>query len=449
MRHRRTIPHGQGGNVPVGGAGRWRALAAVCILLFMVAGSAHIALSPVLKTGSLIQAPDEPAHLVYVQSIAEASRLPRRNDPVYETYEWHQPPLYYALAAPLYGMGPRAVRAFSLVLATLTLLLVGWAVRRLTNGRDDAAALAIAFAALVPMRQAVLSSAGNDALAEFLCTAVLCCCMELLSHGRRMRTVLLAGILLGLAVLTKLNTVVMAAPLAAAIALAGSRQHWREAVGQLATAALVVCVITAGWFAHTAAVTGEAVPLRAFRQEFAHTAQASNWIGQQRSVDHWTGAIRQGAPMTRSAYYELTTDWSFRTYWASYTDRRRAAGGIPLFLEPRLYLLCLLPTLLALLGPWVSGRFIPAGPRRYGALLLAGTWLIVLGSLLAFQWTYFQAQGRYLYPASLAAGCFPAFGLMAITPERRRFAAAVGVVLLGALLSAAFVLTSYTAGAAR
>lgn len=449
MRRRRHVPHADSGATPAGGPARWRALGAICILLFLVTGAAHIALSPVLKDGSLIQAPDEPAHLVYVRAIAESSRLPLQTDPVYKTYEWHQPPLYYALAAPLYHFGARAVRALSLLYATLTLLLIGWGTRRLTHGREDAAALAVAFAALIPMRQAVLSSVGNDALAELLCTGLLCCCIQILVNGRKMRTALLGGILLGLAAVTKLNTLLFAVPLAAAILLGGPRQHWREAVGQVATAALVVALISGGWFVHTAAVTGEAVPLRAFRQEFAHTAQAADWLGQKRAVDHWTGSIRQGPPMSRSAYYELSADWSFRTYWASYTDRRRAAGGIPLFLEPRLYVLCLLPTLLALLGPWLGARFIPAGPRRYAVVLLAGTWLLLLAALGAFQWTYFQAQGRYLYPGSLVAGCFPALGLMAITPERRRFAAAIGIVILGVLLSAAFVLTSYTAAASR
>jgi hypothetical protein len=62
------------------------------ILAFLLAGAAYTESVPPWET------PDEPAHLAYVEILAEG-RLPT---PV-ETYEYHQPPLYYAWPALAYA----------------------------------------------------------------------------------------------------------------------------------------------------------------------------------------------------------------------------------------------------------------------------------------------------------------------------------------------------------
>src|SRR5205807_1687423 len=91
----------------------WRTALVLVLLTYLGFGIVHLMLTPVAPSSppNYINAPDEYAHLEYIRSIAHGGRLPVQGDPVYHTYEWHQPPLYYMIAAPLYQFGPRAIRA--------------------------------------------------------------------------------------------------------------------------------------------------------------------------------------------------------------------------------------------------------------------------------------------------------------------------------------------------
>ena len=59
-----------------------------CVLVYLVVGAAYLSVVPAWE------APDEPWHAVYVEVLA-AGRLPQAVD----TYEWQQPPAYYAFLA--------------------------------------------------------------------------------------------------------------------------------------------------------------------------------------------------------------------------------------------------------------------------------------------------------------------------------------------------------------
>ena len=125
-------------------------------------------------------APDEAAHVSYVEFIASRGELPVFN-PISQHdnpggYEFHQPPLYYAISA----MGWRALpagfqnywcRLVSLICGALTVWLVGLACRRVLQ--PNVATLATAFCALWPLHQAAGASSGNDAMAGLICAALL------------------------------------------------------------------------------------------------------------------------------------------------------------------------------------------------------------------------------------------------------------------------------------
>ena len=108
------------------------------------------------------QAPDEPAHYNYVRYLAEKGSFPILHmgdyphayleelksrkfppdlsiDPL--RYEFHQPPLYYALTAPIYGLtggDPLALRLFSVVLGSGVVLLAYATARRIFPARSRA-----------------------------------------------------------------------------------------------------------------------------------------------------------------------------------------------------------------------------------------------------------------------------------------------------------------------
>src|SRR5438093_12760543 len=108
--------------LPVG----WKVALAIILLTSIGFGIAHLKLTPLAPNSQInyINAPDEAAHFLYIRCMAEVHRIPARGDADYPTYEWHQPPLYYALAAPLFGLGPIAVRSLSIFFGLLSVICI-------------------------------------------------------------------------------------------------------------------------------------------------------------------------------------------------------------------------------------------------------------------------------------------------------------------------------------
>ena len=152
-------------------------------------------------------------------------------------YEYHQPPLYYVLAAPVYSVAAgslTAVRLLSVILGAGIVLLAYAIARRIFPARPGLALGTAAFVAFLPQHLATVSQVGNDVLAELLFAAVLYVLvgwvtqkdirrerrMKDLSRStrpRRLRLWLL-GVLLGLILITK-TTAYIALPLAGAVLL--------------------------------------------------------------------------------------------------------------------------------------------------------------------------------------------------------------------------------------
>ena len=132
-----------------------------------------------------------------------------------EAYEFHQPPLYYLLAAPAWAAAapasPAAARAaargVSILIGAVGVWLIAalaWAVGPPAGSSRDALALAAAgFAALLPMRLATAASISNDTLAEALFTAGLLLMVRMVRDGLSLRRAAGLGLVLGLGLLTK------------------------------------------------------------------------------------------------------------------------------------------------------------------------------------------------------------------------------------------------------
>lgn len=437
----------------------WRVCLGLCIVVYLAFGIAHALTTPVARdsTQNFINAPDEAAHREYLRALADGGRLPvgprllrsdgrqeEVRDNGFPTYEWHQPPLYYWMASVWYRLGPIAVRVFTLLLGLLGIAATYLITRRALPAEPETACLAAGLVALLPMRQAVYASAGNDALLEAAFGFVVLLVFHALRRGLQPVRALAIGTALGCALITKANALLLLPWL-----LLGLWVFWRagETPQALARAVLLAGaaagIVSLWWFARNLQLYGEFTPLAAFKREFEHTARAETFLGQPLRLDSLSGSLTTGPPMDRLDYLWLVANWTFRTFLGAYTSPPRAAIGMPEFMAPGFYLL---PALLGAAALYGLLRYVRAHAARDDALqpnmllMLGALVLLVAASHASFTWVYFQAQGRYLYPALPALAPLAALGLRHAVPERRRNALTIGVLVLMALLCAAFYL---------
>jgi 4-amino-4-deoxy-L-arabinose transferase-like glycosyltransferase len=419
----------------------WTAALVLAVAVYLALGVGHLRVTPVLpnNAGSLINAPDEAAHLEYIRVVAEERRLPLRGG---STYEWHQPPLYYVVASPLYGFGPAAVRGLSLFLGLLSVLIVFQSARRLFPNDPPLAVLSAGFCALLPMRQAVSASAGNDALLELLFSLTLLQLIGAFTHGFTPRRAALLGITLGAAMLTKASAILLIPVIAAALFLMTRQGEARRAVLQGGMwIVLIAAALSAPWFMRNVQQMGSLTPVSAFMKEFELTRKAADWIGESVEVDVWTGDLRPGEPMSRLGYEAFLGNWTFRTFFGSFTRPNVARNGSPNFLPPEFYLAYALMTAASLLGVTLlhfRRRAEFSSVQLAFVTLFILTFALVLTSFLAFTWHFFQAQGRYLYPALLPISILFSLGIRAVMPVRYRTAGTAALLVLFAVLAFGF-----------
>lgn len=197
---------------------------------------------------------DGPDHLAYVQHVLATASLPLAN----EGPQTHHPPLFYALSAALLavfqGSGAPPGVTLRLVPFASGLVQVGVAFglgRRLLPGDRLVPAAAALCAALLPVNLVMSSYLGNEALhAALAALALLAATRALLAERVRASHAALVGALAGLAILTKVSSLLLV-PLAAFFLAA---KEWLADGRRLASAgghALVLVASAAalcGWF---------------------------------------------------------------------------------------------------------------------------------------------------------------------------------------------------------
>lgn len=416
-------------------------------IVYVIFGIGHMVATSRLTSGSFIQAPDEAAHIGYVRALAVGHRLPLRNDTQFPTYEWHQPPLYYFLMTPFYDDGFLAMRFLTLIIGLAGIYLIYQTVRNLFPNDPSVAILSLAFTALLPMRQATTASVGNDALLEVLFTAIMSLLFLSMRKGFNSPRAVMIGVCLGLALLTKLTTLLMFPLLLIALYFLRCEGETWESIGRGAILIIVSSLVIASpFYISRYHETHEIVPLRAFQQEFSGTSKATDWIGRPIKVNWWSGALEQGALMTRAGYLMLLMNWSWRTFWAAWTPPNLASMGIPLFLSPTLYFVEMIFAVGAIYG---LARFHLTDAKSlkrsqaYAFYLCVALFGLVLLSFLGFTWTWFQAQGRYLYPAILPIALFLSLGYLTAFPPKYRNIAIWVFVFFQFMFSLVFLITVF------
>ncbi len=419
------------------------------VILYAILGTLYALYTPAW------QAPDEPAHYNYIRYLAEQGRFPILTMGDYPAgyleeikaarfppdmsiapirYEFHQPPLYYLLAVPVYGLFEGdllPIRLLSVILGGLLLAAIYRIVRTVAPSHPHLALGATAFVAFLPMHLAMVASVNNDTLSELLLAGVLLFSLRYLkagndsqASGANARLLLLMGIATGLCFLTKSGAYI-ALPLA--LAAAGLRHLWltgapptlrRTVQGGLLYFAPAIG-LALPWWLRNLAIYGGIDLLGLVRHEQVV-------VGQLRTADfiatHGLGTWAHDLVVT-----------TFHSFWGQF-------GWMGVLLDERLYQVAALLSALALAGflvwllrAWRRRSEIARGQWAAGGLLLLLA-AMVLASFAWYNLGFLQHQGRYLFPALAPVGLGMALGWREALTRRLAWPLAAALLASAVLL---------------
>jgi len=379
-----------------------------------------------------VGAPDERQHANYVQHVLDGKGIPVLDpkDPnLGETYQSHQPPFYYVLAAGAAKvLGVTSVEDSAAIRLRLLNALFGaatvagtyflglWGFRRQAVAWGGAV-----FVALLPMHLALAGAISNDPLLYALCTWVLALGARCLQEGWTNGRAAAIGVLAGLAVLTKTTGIALAPVLLFLLATSKPRPDVR----QIALGISGYLVLVGPWVVRNLRVYGDPFAINAFNQAFVNSPQASLFIEGFGPFKYWT---------------EWVGWWTARSFFGVF-------GYMDIFLtegssanEPRqaLYRLLLAGMVFAFLGWALATARGTFSASRLVQAMNALFLVIVVVLFLRFNLQYFQGQARYLFPAIAVIGA--GVGVAAAGLRKPVVAVAAVALILGGLN--AYVMTT-------
>lgn len=353
-----------------------------------------------------IGAPDERQHMNYARSVASGNfPVFRPGSPdLYETYQSHQPPLYYVLAAPFVGEG-KWLRLLNTVLGALVIVGIFTGIRRFT-GNVSAALFAAGFTALLPMFIAISAAVTNDMLLYLIAVLVMNVIALGWERGWDFKNASLLGLILGLGLLTKTSALLFFP-----VALAGlllRRCGWRAA----GLCFIVALLAALPWLWRNQVLYGDPLALRAFQEASVGNLPASDAMARVGAFSYWFDFVGVSA---------------VQSFWGVF-------GYFDVFMSDGVYATLNVFAFAAVIGlVWRLGRggSLPDGERAlhfFNLLLL----VFVLLGFISYNLNYFQAQARYIYPAIFAIASGFSFGIWQLS-RGRWFWPAAGFVLASLL----------------
>lgn len=415
----------------------------IVLAAFLVFAGLFAAVTPYMTPGSLryqrdaqglpqqvvdIGAPDERQHAFYVQHLMDGKGFPvlKPGSPdLGDTYQSHQPPLYYLITAgwaKLAGLTPTSdkygfmMRVPNLVIGGFLILGLAALARAAWPGRPGFEA-AVAGFGLMPMVIALHGAVSNDPLLFCLSTWCLVFVWQGMTDGWNWKRALLAGGLGGLALLTKTSALFLVPVLVAALIFSKSKPK----VGQIAAAAGLMLLLAAPWWLRNQQLYGDPLALNAFRDAFPGSPQASTFIEALGPGAYWINMVGW---------------WTGRSFIGAfgYMDIYlfEAAGPLSgVFYQAAMAVVFCVMTVGAL--GWMKLKEDSEGEWRTPAL--AGVVLLTVGALFVqFNLTYFQGQARYLYPAIGAFALLWGAGLTRLAGASRSWSWAIGSIALAGLV---------------
>jgi 4-amino-4-deoxy-L-arabinose transferase-like glycosyltransferase len=455
---------------------RWLA---VILAGYLALALLYNAVTPVGKS------PDEGPHAEYVRYLVERHRFPVLSREGGMTYEAHQPPLYYLLAAPVWaavgaitgegrpadaetvsegagragqpstyapgsGGGPgansaqaRAVRVLTTLIGAVGLVLL-WALARVLYRTDRWLPLAVtAFAAFLPMRVAMAAAVTNDVLLEALFTAGLLMMALMIRQGYTHRRAAALGAVMGAAMLTKatgvllLPAALMAIMLASRIPAESAPPPPARGRGRAPGPAPPRSQLDARSFFGGCALAFGIAALMAGPWLLRNRLLYGDFLGQRFFEQYFENAPRREQFMadpqlhlTAAQYwFQWVLWWTYRSFWGTF-------GHMSIWMPPAVYTALLVPTTLALLGAvlhLLRAREVLDESQRATWLVLWLCLFLVISGFLRFNVVFFQAQGRYLTPAMAPIALLTVIGWFVFVPPRARPAT---TLFLGAALGA-------------
>ena len=408
----------------------------------------------------LFEAPDEHWHVYTAVYIAENGRLPFVADgDTYDTFlsqEAAQPPLYYLLGSliirpidlsdarealwlnpfarigdagavdnlnnaiqtsdtrwPWRGVGLAAhlLRLFSTLLGLGTVLLVYQTARLLWPHHPHRAPLAMALVAFLPQFNFIHAAASNDTLITFLCAAGVYQALWLWQHTISTRRLLLLGITVGLAALSKNAGILLAIFVVGTLGLLAwrlwsseQRPFARRLVWQTAVFVILPLLLIAGWlWVRNFQLYGDPLATEPFIRIAGGDRGYTLWQVLGESSGLWLSLFGVFGWFNLRPPAWIYTIWNsiiaVSVALAAWAALRRSRDSRPAdeTLSATHFRLPIAP--------------LPNVVIITPALLLFGWFLAVYAGLVTFMMQTEAAQGRLLFPAIVPLGLGVAFGL--------------------------------------
>ncbi len=398
----------------------------VLLALYLLFAGFHAVATPTGQLGYQ-DAPDEAAHVAFVRTLATTRRLPTQRSAALAPngYEWHQPPLYYILCVKLLAFGPQMVRIVSIVCGFFAIILTFQIARLLIPDEPLIAIGAACIAALTPSHTAILSAVNNDSLLEVGFSLALLCMLQALRNGFTTWRAGWIGLAIGMACLTKATGILLFPVLLFALYLYyRSGESLKTVLTNAAWSVGVALAVCGWWYGRNYLIYGEILPIQAFNRAFGGTALAEDVV---------SGRLRLPVPTDGWSDYMLHMgQWTFQSFWAVYGTPKSARSGWFEFLPAPLYALFGLLSAAMAAGLTIlhfRRKTVFSETQRYAVWLLFVVIGLVFLSFLGFILHYFQAQGRYLYPAMGAIATLGSMGWLALFPPKYKPAATGGLLL--------------------
>lgn len=374
--------------------------------------------------------PDEQPHGRYVGALASNWSLPVFDEADRGNYEYHQPPLYYVTGVPFYLAARAArmtepaemVRLLSLVLGGLAVVLVYGAVRSAFPEKEGLALACSGFVAFLPTHSMLSSSVSNDVLVEVVVGLALLVTARMLAGGLNWARTAGLGVVLGVGLLTKTTCVVLfpVALIAYVLVWRRGKSTAKLAAGHLAAAVGISLALGGWWLARNQILYGDVLAMAQFQHVFQDTPTPDFWLSRG-----WSWAT----------YFGLVGVWTFGSFWGVF-------GHMNVFMPVWTY--CALGAVSAAVAigsvRGVLGVRAKSSVARDVLLVYGVLVLLVLLVFVKFNVMFFQAQGRYLYPALIPISVLWALGMERLLPgSKRRFTPwlAVGVPLVAQIVALA------------
>ncbi len=332
--------------------------------------------------------PDEGPHGFYVNYLVEKHSLPVFDPNDRNNYEFHQPPLYYTLGAPFIMLGKLlnlsesvyAVRFLSILLGALSLIFIYHTIQLIFEDKRISLVGTI-FAALLPTHVMLSSSVSNDILAELIFSVGLYLIIYQLLKGLSWKLTILTGVVAGAAILTK-TTCILIIPvyLVMMLLLLLKKEIPVKTILSHILISMGIGLLAGGWWlVRNNMLYGDPFGLKIFENAFRNTAKPEYFFEQGLSVFQ---------------YIMLVAGLTFASFWGVF-------GHMKIFMPTWVYIsLAIIFVPASILSIIVWCREIKNKPvlKNIGIVCIT-LLLLTLLSFIRFNITFFQAQGRYLYPA--------------------------------------------------